>query len=429
MQLIEAALAFAITMLALSLVVSSFVEIIHRIFSMREAGLKYVLGQMFDQVIKKHLTDDKILALVNRSRPENAQITTAVEALKIFRDSFVERMSANRAPMGVTPKATPTDPALQVATNPKRAFGLWSGRDLAAMTPAEFMERLGSMDVGQAIVETRAAARDAVQDAGTAAAGAINVVLKDIAQKFEAFGREASVYFEGRARLLSVVVALALAFLAHVDAVDLFRTYLRDPNARAKVIEQSEAVTAQHKAATEAAIALKAIDPNATLTPDEVKKQIETLKNDWKEAIAKANSTVKQYADLGLPLGWTDERIEQAKMYELVWTCKDPNKKEGEGFASLWKDCGKNQWRREIWGQVPTSPGVWFYLFLGGLLVGLGAPFWYNAVTGLTNIRNAARGTAAADAQTSAAVVAVGAGTTQPATPVDAFRVSNAAQR
>ena len=56
MQLIEAALAFAITMLALSLVVSSFVEIIHRIFSMREDGLKHVLRQMFDQVLKKHLT-------------------------------------------------------------------------------------------------------------------------------------------------------------------------------------------------------------------------------------------------------------------------------------------------------------------------------------------------------------------------------------
>ena len=74
-------------------------------------------------------------------------------------------------------------------------------------------------------------------------------MLKDVAQKFEAFGKEASVYFEGRARLLSVIVAMALAFLAHVDAVDLFKTYLRDPNARAKVIEQTEAVTAQYKAA------------------------------------------------------------------------------------------------------------------------------------------------------------------------------------
>ena len=174
---------------------------------------------------------------------------------------------------------------------------------------------------------------------------------------------------------------------------------------------------------------MKAIVKDASAAPPDVKTQMEKIKQDWTEAIGKADVTVKQYADLGVPLGWNDERIERAKMYELAWTCKDPNKKEGEGLTSLWKDCGKNQWRREIWGQVPTSPGVWFYLFLGGLLVGLGAPFWYNAVTGLTNIRNAARGTTSADAQTRAAVVAAGAGTTQPATPVDVFRVSSAAQR
>ena len=260
MQLIEAALAFAITMLALSLVVSSFVEIIHRIFSMREAGLKYVLGQMFDQVLAKY-----VAPTISRAVAADTTIAAAArnerirELLTGARTAFVERMSANRAPMGVTPKATPTDPAAQVANNPRRAFGLWSGRDLAAMTPAEFMERLGSIDIGQTIADADAAATNAAQQAGATAADAVNVVLKDVTQKFEAFGKEASVYFEGRARLLSVAVAIALAFLAHVDAVDLFRTYLRDPNARAKVIEQSEAVTARYKAAKEAADAVKAI--------------------------------------------------------------------------------------------------------------------------------------------------------------------------
>ena len=393
MQLIEAALAFAITMLALSLVVSSFVEIIHRIFSMREAGLKYVLGQMFDQVLAKYVTPAVTRAVAADTTITAAARNDRVRALLTgARTAFVERMSANRAPMGVTPKATPTDPAAQVAANPPRAFGLWSGRDLAAMTPAEFMERLGSIDVGQAVAEADAAATQAAQQAGATAADAVNVVLKDVAQKFEAFGKEASVYFEGRARLLSVVVAMALAFLAHVDAVDLFKTYLRDPNARAKVIEQSEKVTAQYKAAKEAAEAVNKIVPDANAATPDVKAQVEKIKQDWTEAIGKVDATVKQYADLGVPLGWTDERIERAKMYDLVWTCRDPNKKEGEGCGSLWKDCGKNGWRRVIWARVPTSPGVWFYLFLGGLLVGLGAPFWYNAVTGLTNIRNAARG-------------------------------------
>jgi len=442
MQLIEAALAFAITMLALSLVVSSFVEIIHRICSMREEGLKHVLRQMFDQVLAKHVVEPSLLK-VREGNLAEADRKAAEAAIIAARDDFVARMSANRAPMGTTPGATPTSGSigsekglLDRLKSPwnglvhfwKHSVRLWNGRALAAMTPAEFMERLGSMEVAHAIAKANIDARKAAEEAGATAAEAVNVVLKDVAQKFEAFGKEASVYFEGRARLLSVVVAIALAFLAHVDAVDLFKTYLRDPNARAKVIEQSQAITAQHQAAAEAAKTLKDIDPNGILTPEEVKKQIETLKNDWKEAIAKANATVKQYADLGLPLGWTDERIDRAKTSKWVWTCKDPNKIEGEGLESLWKDCGKNQWRREIWLQVPTSPAVWFYLFLGGLLVGLGAPFWYNAVTGLTALRNGARGTPSADAQTRAAAVAAEAGTTQPVTPIDSFKVSHAAQ-
>ena len=309
MQLIEAALAFAITMLALSLVVSSFVEIIHRICSMREEGLKHVLRQMFDQVIRKHLTEEKRLELVNQSRPAGQpQIASAEEALKILRDAFVARMSANRAPMGAAPRATATNQGENAGSAQglldrwksrlvhfwEHSVRLWNGRDLAAMTPAEFMERLGSMEVGHAIAKANIDARKAAEDAGATAAEAAHVVLKDVAQKFEAFGKEASAYFEGRARLLSVVVAMALAFLAHVDAIDLFKTYLRDPNARAKVIEQSGAVTAQHKAAADAAEAVKKIVPDANAAPSDVKAQLEKIKQDWTEAIGKVDATVKQ---------------------------------------------------------------------------------------------------------------------------------------
>ena len=458
MQLIEAALAFAITMLALSLVVSSFVEIIHRIWSMREAGLKYVLDQMLNQVLDKHIRSG-IAARVQAdasvaAADKEGKINELVESA---RKGFVERMSANRAPMGVTPNATPTDPASRDPKPESRLSSmirlglskiglrlpnirLWNGRDLAAMTPAEFMERLGSMEhVGQAIAEVNATAnataQKAAQSAGAAAADAVNVVLKDVTQKFEAFGREASVYFEGRARLLSVVVAIALAFAAHVDAIDLFKTYLRDPNARAKVIEQAGAVTAQYKAAKEAAEAVKDIVQkdivqNGNVEKPDVKAQVEKIKQDWTAAIGKVDETVKQYADLGVPLGWNPERIERAKISHWVWTCKDPYKDEGDGLGSLWKDCSKHQRQTIGWFfKLPTALSVWFYLFLGGLLVGLGAPFWYNAVTGLTNIRNTARGMTSADAQTRAgALVAASAGTVQPVTPVDAFLVSNGAR-
>ena len=468
MPLIEAALAFAITMLALSLVVSTFVELIHRIFAMREAGLKYMLGQMFDQVLAKYVTPAVEAKFADPALKANlagvlgkplAEITLE-DVYKDVRDGFVERMSANRAPMGVTPKATPTGGARHGLSLKWWQARLWNGRDLATLTPAEFMERLGSIDIGAVIKEGNTAANNTVfaakaaakaaadlaattpdaanlanaaaTAAGEAAADVIDPVLKDVAQKFDAFGKEAGAYFEGRARLLSVAVAMVLALAAHVDAFDLFRTYLRDPNARAKVIEQSEAVTAQYKAVRDAADAVKKIapDPNAT-TPDpnapaasDVKTAIEKFRTDTLTAIDAAKTTVKQYADLGVPLGWSPERIDAAKFSQWGWFCPA---NRADGAVRFWSpDCKLEE--RTVWLAVPTVASLWFYLLLGGLLIGLGSPFWYDVVTGLTSLRNAAGGKAGvAPAPPGGAATPQAAANAQPVTPAGAFKVSSGA--
>jgi hypothetical protein len=97
MQIIEAALAFAITMLVLSLTCSSFVEIVHRVLSMREDGLKYMLGQMFDQVLAKYLKDENLAKLVDSSKMPNPAKGDTKQLLASVQSAFVERMSANRA--------------------------------------------------------------------------------------------------------------------------------------------------------------------------------------------------------------------------------------------------------------------------------------------------------------------------------------------
>jgi hypothetical protein len=432
MQILEAALAFAITMLVLSLICSSFVEIIHRIGKMREAGLKYLLGQMFDQVIAKYLKAEDLTKLPGFASLPNEVKTDTTQLLQTARDSFVKRMSANRAPMGVTPDATPTPSSLP-QPQPSRV-SLLGGRELTSLTPAEFMERLGSMDVGQLIKK----ANDDANGAGAAAADAVDAILKDVAQKFEAFGKEAGTYFEGRARLLSVCVAIVFAFAIRVDAIELFNTYLRDPNARNKVIEQTQAVTAQHKAATEAAEALQKAS-GGTPNPD-VKKQVDAIQKEWKAAIDNTRSTVKQYSDLGLPIGWTKEN---ASLNPWAPTCG----KEDGTFRVI----KKGETCKE--GEKPDVVGCWNMialaasLLLGGILIGLGGPFWYDTVMGLSNIRNIAReltgGSTKGDSKAPAGVAppAVTAGAAapvavptnpdrpQPETPVGAFTISRAAAK
>ena len=136
---------------------------------------------------------------------------------------------------------------------------IWGGRSITQLTPIEFMERLGNTDLGK---EIKAAAAAAGKDAADAEAKT-DAVLKDIALKFDAFGKDAATYFEGRARFLSVAVAIALAFAIHVDAIDLFKTYLQNPNATASVIAQSQAITGQMKSMQDAVEASKPLRSRA----------------------------------------------------------------------------------------------------------------------------------------------------------------------
>ena len=105
---------------------------------------------------------------------------------------------------------------------------------------------------------------------------------------------------------------------------------------------------------------------------------------------------IKQFTDLGVPFGWSDARIIASDMWVLVWTCKElePGQKPS-WLGTLWQSCKANDQGyqgppglqyRNVWFGIPMTLNIWFCLLLGGFLIGLGAPFWYDAVTGLANI-------------------------------------------
>jgi hypothetical protein len=201
------------------------------------------------------------------------------------------------------------------------------------------------------------------------------------------------------------------------------------------VIEQSQAVTAQYKAAKEAAEAIKSLPAANPLTSDDVKKQVEDLQKDLQSTLGTTRNTVTQYADLGLPIGWTKQN---ATLYAGARTCVKT------GVVRVVADeekCNAGEMESKLgWFAVFRLIGS---LFLGGLLIGLGGPFWYDAVTGLTNIRGIAKEVSGGDQKAApphpAAPQPVPGQTTimgqtsvtpdrpQPATAVGAFNVSQAA--
>ena len=397
MAVLSAALAFAITMLILSMVASVFVETLHRFIGLREKGLRIMIGHVYDRVIAPYI--DK--------QGGNAAA---------LRDSFTDLMTVNRAPAGQakgSPKAAAFDFTSDDDSNERGLLSwIWGGRRLARLGSSEFMSRLAGSEFGDHVSE-------AIKSAGLADP---DQALKDIAARFDQMGRESSVFFERRARLVSVMAAILVAWLMYVHPYELIRTYLDRPDVteaviamQGKVMSQFELqVAAEAKTAAEAAqrdaaaeTKLEANPSDKTLQDDAAAKQkdLDVAVAARDKAIAAMQEARQALNSAGVPIGWDDSRLAQSGYL------KD------ETFGLPWPDFGNPAWfKTTLW------------LLLGGLLVGLGGPFWHDMVKSLSSIRTLLGGaksvtnTGEGDETKGAA----GATTKQPETPVENYHAGRA---
>lgn len=362
MQSLDAALAFAITMLILAMVVTTLVETLHRVVGLREKGLALLLANLYQRVLVSH----------------GAGLTGDSEECR----QFVEMMTVNRGPVG---SASMTALARSLHLNARsedRKFlsRLWSGRRLGSLSPATFMERLGSSQYGARLVMQ---VSDAAEDG-------LELLLKDLVQKFDAFGNEASEYFESRARLLSVLVGLVLAVVLNVNAITLFETFMKRPDVTQKVIANSSQVTDAYRSLQQRVEALDtavtaAAQNDAAAADAATRRQIEQTRAQVRLAAEQADTAVKNLQAVGVPIGWNAQSLAAFQRSAVM------------GILGL---------------------------LLGGLLIGLGAPFWYQAVETLTGIRGAARKSSGAASGAAAAPAAPSAPNQSPATPIDAFHAA-----
>jgi hypothetical protein len=323
MDWLGSALAFALTMLALSLVVTTTVETIHRVVGLREKGLRLMMAHFYDRVIESH-----VLATL----PTHQK-----------RDEFLDGMTTNRAPAG--------------AERWHLLSRVWSGDKLGSLSLDDFMGRLGDSDFGDAIARIG-------DDVGS---GAIDTVLRDIAHKFEEFGREASVYFEARARLLSVLVAFVIAWQFYVHPYDLFTTFLQNPAVVAHMIDKAPEIVEQSQKAEQRLDATMQQLAQEAGTADDAgtKQRLEEIRSNLETVKATRERVIGSLAAAGVPIGWTPKRLADAHFTR--------------SFLLI---------HPAAWSLQAAASSAW--LLLGGLLVGLGGPFWRDLVLSLTRLRGGA---------------------------------------
>lgn len=328
MVMLEAAMAFAVAMIIFSTITTGIVEMIHRISKMRSKTLKIMAHQLFEDFIWPRLQ-------------QNLTAQDKTKAMCKFRDKFVEDMTHN-------PMAN--------ATGKKTKFT----KEIEVLTPLSFAERLARTDVGKAMM--------AEGDRH------LEVMITDFSRSFDRLGKAASEFVGSRARTLSVLVAVALALGANIDAGRLITTLVENPKLRTGLIEKADAAAKENR---EAVNYLKGVLENA---------EAGKLKPPGVSDIQIVLKTLDKKIDLleteGLPIG-----------FEYFPYCKDNN------FDSVCRRIfEKKSPAGTPWSELYSNSEYRFaYLrwlimcIVSGLLIGLGGPFWYQAFLRLSQVMQLVR--------------------------------------
>jgi hypothetical protein len=243
MPLVDAALAFAITMLAVATVVTKLVDFLHWLLQNGPALLAAVLRQwlgeratlfkqMVDEFVHKELTPIAVRELNLTPDQARAAVEQAVQQIK------------QRVP---------------------------SGAALIHMSNAALLDHLKQTDLGKRIA--------ALEDRST-------LVFDEISRRYESIEAKFTDIFRKNSRQVAIAVSLIVALAFNIDCVNILESYIHNPALSATIAATSDKALADFTA--------QMADKPGAPTAEELTKQYEARQKSLNEL----NSA-------GFPFGWS----------------------------------------------------------------------------------------------------------------------------
>lgn len=382
MQLLDASLAFVLTLAALATVVTTIMEAWFRIAKMR----------------KKNLIE--VMKLLNKEIGKSPLEMSPQERWNFF-SKVVENPSE---PVNLVNKINWKENDIEneaILTTFLSSFGKRGNRKgIYNKVTLEYLLRCLSES-------------NAVKQASFEASDMLKTELNRIARKYEEFGSAVSVNFKQYAQSWSIGIGIFLALAANVDGLRIFEAYRTDPKLAAAVIEKQESMIEKNEE-----VQAKMKHLNALLAMEREKiRQIKTTKKSQKSPSA-IKGLQKELEEIQIKIS---EKSEIAAIQITIQDAKDQvSDLRALGIPIGWKfypNCPygkeKNEWLkacpeckylpeelRELQGDdylfglkitiANDFPGFLIWLFqvlITGVLIGLGAPFWFDVAKRLSAIR------------------------------------------
>lgn len=322
MALLDAALAFALTLAALATVVTILLEIIVRVLGLKARSQVALVLKLAEEVHRR----------TGKTKASN-HVKSWEIVRKVLENPMAKKGMANSA-------------------DSQRYLGAMRSPIYTDFSLEHFLRRV--LDI------------DKIREAMPAGRRKLTTVLNTLGARYEEFGAAASTLFKRRLQFWSLVVGIVLAGVMNVDGVRLFQTYLKNPEIAEKVIATltpKEEATEPGKDKPSGATAGRS-NASADVKPEEAIRLKEK----------ELNTQLQEIQMLKLPIG--DLYFPHCVLFPPV-----------AGVDTLpdalcqkkLRICG---W--EFWKYIP----LWFLkVLVTGLLIGLGAPYWYDVARRLAEVR------------------------------------------
>lgn len=368
MELLDAALAFALTLAALATVVTVLMEIVLSALLMRKRNLVQIMGMLNEELPKGSL------GLNEQERWE-------------FFTKVVENPAqglSEHIPKPLPDGASVADALKKIG---RRAL---TGGVYEKVTTEHLLRRLSELE--------------RVQKMSAQAAAKVKNEFYRLACKYEEFGSAVAASFKRRNQLWSIFFGIGLAIVANVDGVRIFEAFQARPELAQTIIARQDQFRAAYaqteqrenkilaqkellikaKAALADAVKQHGSDSaQATAAREQVDAADKALAQltDPEELRTIAEGAQQQVANviaLGVPIG--NDYFPHCRLLggnNLSTTCAGPAWVSGVG-SELWAERFRFLGYILLW-LVPVT--------ITGMLIGLGAPFWFDVAKRLAEVR------------------------------------------
>lgn len=248
------------------------------------------------------LERDRLEAIPAAERPAEASQTLAALRERIEAAGEDDRQTARRMKL----RQSFIDELVRASESINAGAG-GAGVGRTSIPTTVFVAQIARSEFGAAL---RMAARDR-----------IDILVTDLARRYDRLGAESSQTFREMSRRWSVIAAFAVALLVNVDAVRLFDALYRDPALAARVeatfatrLEDMSQAAARLEAtldqpaatppATSPSTAAPLTAPVAAPDPEAARRELDALKQRIEALRTQTAGTTAELEGLGVPVGW-----------------------------------------------------------------------------------------------------------------------------